>query len=58
MLRSDLVNAKEIGEMFGISAQHVTERLRKRKGFPKARKPGREYLWWKAEIYHWFNTKT
>ena len=45
-----LVNAQEAAEILRVSPRHIVERLRKRRGFPKAMRPGREYLWWKEEI--------
>ncbi len=51
-----LVNAQEAAEILRVSPRHIVERLRKRRGFPKAMRPGREYLWWKEEIILWLRS--
>jgi predicted DNA-binding transcriptional regulator AlpA len=55
--RSDLVNAREVGAMFGLNARHVVDRLSKKRDFPKGRRPGKEILWFKKDVVNWFNNK-
>ena len=55
--RSDLVNAREVGKMFGLNPRHVVDRLAKTPDFPKGRRPGREILWFKKEVEQWFDKK-
>jgi len=52
---SDLVNATEAAAILRVPARQIVERLRKKKGFPKAVRPGKEYLWFKQELQHWLN---
>ncbi len=52
---NELINAKEVAKLIHIAPRTVVEVKRHEKNFPKARKPGREYLWYKKEIIQWFD---
>jgi len=53
---SKLLNAKEASVLLRVTPRHVVERLRTRRGFPKALKPAREYLWHEHELIGWLNS--
>jgi len=51
---ADYVSAKGLVELIPLSERHLSERVSKRKDFPRAYRVGSKRYWLRSEVSAWF----